>query len=810
MDTLLQDLRFGVRMLAKKPAFTAMVVAVLALGIGANTALFSVVDAVLLRPLPYPAPERLVRLWGTQLPAREDDNPLSINQAFEYKRRGDFMAGFAALSWGSAALTGAGEPVQVRAARVMDGFFDVLGLPPVAGRTFLPEEDRPGHDGVAVLSYGLWQRRFAGDPRVVGSTVQVEGRSRTVVGVMPPGVAYPPGVDLWLPMALEESQLTPETMLSHGLAALARRPAGMSPEEFQQRADAMVQSLADTYPDDVSERDGALLMPLREVLVGRVEPALVALSAAVGFLLLLASANVANLLLARGEARQGEMAVRTVLGGGRGRLLRQLLTESLLLALGGGAVGLVLTAWGLDALVALMPTGIARADEVQVSGGVLLFALALSTLTGLLCGIAPALQLSRGRLHEAIKEGGRGGEATRKSLVRGALVVAEVALVLILSAGAGLMGKSFWHLLRVDPGVDSSHLLTFELQLPASRYPGEGEVTGFYDQLLARLQTLPGVRSAGAVSWLPFASFPSNWTIEFEGGRPYQEDRTPLPDYALTSGDYFEAMGLPLVAGRLLRPEDRSPAAPGVVITATAARLFWPGQDPLGRRIRLDTDPVWRTVVGIVGDYKNRGLESPPRPGIYLPQTEIRTGSPFLPREMAVTVRTAGDPLALAAAAREAVWALDPQLPVGRLRTMETVLADTVAQPRFTLLLLVAFAAVGLALGAVGIYGVVSFTAARRTREIGIRMALGARADDVVRLVMGRGLALAVAGLGLGLLGAWWMSRTLMATLLFEVQPQDPATLVAVSLLVVAMTALASLLPARRATRVDPVLALRE
>ena len=783
----LTDLRFALRWARLNPGFTAIVVLTLALGIGANTAIFSVVNGVLLHPLPYEDAERIVRIWNGDAENRQYRNPISSGEIVAYlddDRLGEVFESIAGFTLDFVNLSGGDEPLQVSAAYVMHDFFDVFGVAAADGRTFLPEEDAAGADAVVVISHGVWRRLLGGAPEAVGALLQVDGAKRTIVGIMPAGFDYFPGTDVWLPLALDPASTPPPNFLSHSSSIAGKLRPETGIEQATKRIDAVVAGVLADHP----EHDGthvARVQPLRDVMVGSMRPT----------------------LMARAESRQREVALRFALGAGRGRVVRQLLVESTLFALLGGAFGLIVTSVTFDGLMALVPGSMPRSAEIQLDGNILVFALAITLATGLLFGLVPALGAGRTSLARSLGGSDRGStHSAAAGRYRGGLAVAEVALVFVLMSGAGLMARSFWRLTRVDLGIKTQRLLTFNVFVPAARYPANDDVTGFFERLVGDVAALPGVESAGAVSWLPLIRFPSNWGVQVEGREP--DPDLPGPDYANVMGDYFEAVGLPLLGGRRFLPED-AVAAPAVIVTETMARLYWPDEEVLGKRLLMNTDTTWRTVVGVVGDHLNRGPGVPPRPGIYLPHIEVQTGGPWLDRDLGIAIRTSGDPLALAAAARQRVWTIDPDLPINGLQTMETAVAGIVSQPRFTLLLLAAFAAVGLLLGAVGVYGVVAYSVAQRTREFGIRLALGAARGEVLRLVVRSSMARVGAGVVLGLLLAFWAARALMATLLFEVTPHDPATLVAVGLLVLTVGLIASCMPAYRATRVDPITALR-
>ncbi len=802
MQTLWQDLRYGLRMLIKHPGFAAVAVSALALGIGANTAIFSVVNAVLLRPLPYRNPERLVMVWedhrGRGGPEREWLSPADWQDWREQNQVFERIA--AMLDWGPT-LTGQAEPESLVGAAVSHDMFAALGSEPTLGRSFRPEEDRAGAERVVVLSHGLWQRRFGSDPRIIGQALMLSGDSYTVVGVMPAGFKFPviANAELWRTL---RPALNPGCQ--RGCVVL-RAIARLKPEATLERArtemTAIARRIEEQYPQS-NKGVGATLIPLHEQLVGNLRDAMLVLLGAVAFVLLIACANVANLMLARSAAREKEMAIRAALGAGRTRIVRQLLTESVLLALVGGALGLLLAYWMVDLLVSFSPPSALRVDEIAIDGRVLGFTLGLALLTGLVFGLAPAVQVSRTDLNHSLKEGGRDAPSgARGGRLRGALVAAELALALMLLVGAGLLIKSFVMLQRVDPGFNPDQVLTLNVALPSINYPDRPQITAFYTQLLDRIKALPGVQSVGTTSSLPLGGNDSDTDFVIEGRPPSPPGQQPVAWYGLVSPDYFRALGMRLVRGRVFTERDDEKASRVVIISEAMARRYFPAEDALGKR--LGTGPnAWREIVGVMADVKQFGLEIDARPTMYLPDRQ----SPA--RAMTVVVRTTAEPLQLAAAVRAAVWEGDKNLAMAKVMPMAQLVSTSIAQPRFILLLLGIFAGVALALAAVGIYGVMSYTVTQRTREIGVRMALGARPRDVLRLVVGQGLLLTALGVGIGLAGAVGLTR-LMRTLLFGVQPTDPATFALIALLLAGVALLACYLPARRAAKVDPMVALR-
>ena len=804
MDHLRQDLLYALRRLVKAPAFTVVAVVTLALGIGANTAIFSVVNGVLLKPLPYPESERLVGVYHTANGRRA---VMSGPNFTDVARTATSFENAAAISTGRMILTGQGEPIRIPVANVSASLFNVLRVRPILGRTFNADENTPGRTSIVVLSYGLWQQRFGGDPDVVGRRIQLDGVSREVVGVMPQGFSYPADRQAWLPVEYDQNFVTRQRGAWY-LDVVARLKPGVTTQQSATEVETIGRNLAREYPDADAEI-GMTTYPLREAMVGDIRRAVFVLLGAVGFVLLIACAHVANLLLARAAAREPEMAVRTALGAGRGRLVRQLLTESIILALVGAAFGLLLAVWGVEFLTSLKPQGIPRLDNIRIDGAVVLFTMAIAVVTGVLFGVAPAFTATRG-LTASLKEGGRGAVTARGGArLRGALVVAELALAVMLLAGAGLLMRSFIKLQAVDPGFRPEQALTFELTLPEARYKEDPQIISFFDRLLPRLRALPGVRAAAAVMGLPLSGMDFVISFEVEGRPPVPPSQRPAMQVRVATPDYFSTIGIPLKRGRGFSDDDRQGTTPVVLITETAARMFFPNEDPIGKTIKLGWGRgggarrrAGGEVVGIVGDVKEAGLDEPNPPHIYMPLRQWPVGF------MSIVVKTATPPPTLADAARTEVYAVDPNLPVSNVRTLDEIVARSISQPRFYMLLLAIFAGVALALAAIGIFGVLSYAVAQRTREIGIRMALGAQQHTVIGLVVREAMLLVAFGVASGTIAALVLSRT-MTKMLFSVAPTDPATFAIVAAGLLAVALLASYLPARRATRVDPVVALR-
>jgi putative ABC transport system permease protein len=804
MDTLRQDVRYACRWLLRSPGFTAVAIVTLALGIGANSAIFSVVNAVLLRPLPYAGPERLVGLHHL---AEGQHMSMSGPNFFDLRRISHTLSDAAAFSHSRVVLTGQGDPVRLDSSEVSAGIFNVLGVSPVLGRTFNADENEPGRNKVAVLSYALWQQRFGGDPKVVGRAIILDGVSIQVIGVMPKGFSYPAGRAIWTPLEYSRN-FTTDQRASWYLHGVGRAKPGIPLDQVSAEVATIGNQLAARYPD-MNTGVGLVAVPLHEDTVGNIRRAIFVLLGAVGLVLLIACTNVANLLLARAAAREGEMAVRSALGASRSRLVTQLMTESVIFALLGGSVGLLLAVWGVDALVSLEPQGIPRLAEVRIDAGVTLFTCALSLATGLLFGLVPAFQSSGASVAGTLKEVGRGTVATSaKARLRSALVIAEMALAVLLLAGAGLLIRSFSRLASVDPGFHADQALTFELSLPDLRYEDELRQIAFFDELMPRLRALPGVQAAAAVVSLPLSGTSIVLSFEVEGRPRLPPSQQPAMEVRVATRDYFQALGIPLKRGRLFSAEDRVGSPQVVVLTESAVRQYFPGEDPIGKKITLgwrrgkDKPRAGGVVVGVVGDVKDAGLDEVDPPQLYMPYEQWPVQS------MSVVLKTTVPAATLGEAARRVVYSVDPNMPVARVRTLEEIVARSISQPKFYTTLLAVFAGVALSLAAIGIFGVLSYAVAQRTREIGIRMALGAPQRTVLALVVRQAMILAAAGIGIGTICALLLSRSL-ATLLFSTSPYDLTTFVAVGSVLAFVALASSYIPARRATRVDPLEALR-
>jgi putative ABC transport system permease protein len=787
-------------MILKAPSLTMVAVITLALGIGANTAVFSIVNAVLLRPLPYDHPERVMTIRSAPLSL---GTQLSSSNLFDWRDHAPSFESLAAYNpaSGGVNLTGEPEPERVEASEVTASFFETLGVHAIQGRTFAPEDEREGSNRVVVLSYGLWQRRFH-DSDIVGQTIRLNEVPHTVIGVAPPGVQSPANVDVWLPVSFGDSRvLTGPVMMFNILGRL--RPGASTAA-----ARAEMQSFSEWLKTNAPRPGFAPtieVIPLHAELVQKVRPALLILFGAVGFVLLIVCVNVTNLLLARASVRRKEMAIRAALGASRLRLARQMLVESSLLAVLGGGAGLLLALWSVDLLKALGPSDIPRLREVKLDAIVFGFTLGVSLLAGFLFGLAPALQASKVDLNEALKEGATtAGRGLRLFGLRNLLVVAEVALALVLLVGAGLLIKSFFRVLDVSPGFDTRNVLTIALDLPHSRYPEAAQQTAFYQQLLDRLGALPGVQSVGATNALPLEKKGAvAFSFSIPGVAASDMPQGTFASHFIITSDYLKTMGIPIVEGRGINAEDKQGSPPVALVSQETARRYWPNESAVGKRIITMVEKTPREIVGVVGEVKQWGLESPLAvPAIYIPHQQLTWPV------TTIAIRTDTEPLALVSAVRGEVQALDKDLPVYDIKSMRQRLADSIAERRFTLILLGTFAALALTLAAIGIYGVMNYSVTQRTREIGIRMALGAARKNVLWLIVGRGLLLTLVGVGVGLGAAYGLTR-LLVSLLFGTSATDPTTFIVIAVVLTGVALGACFVPARRATKVDPMVALR-
>lgn len=802
-----QDLRYAARMLARTPAFTAIAVLTLALGIGANTAIFSVVNRVLLQPLPFKNPSQLVIIWENATHLGFPKNTPSPANFLDWRQQSTVFTGITAMAQKKFNLTGVGEPERLDGRRVSANLFDLLGVQPRLGRGFLPEEDSPGAN-VVILSHGFWQRRFGSDSRIIGQSLNLNGENYSVVGVMPPGIELPGYGNwkdqLWVPIAFSSEEA--QSRGNHYLEVIARMKAGVTLKQARAEMDTIAARLAHQYPEE-NLRIGSVVNQLHEEVVGDIRPALLVLLGAVGFVLLIACANVANLLLARAAVRQKEIALRLALGASRSRLTRQFLTESVLLALLGGGVGIMFAVIGLGILKTFIPDSISHADSIGIDTKVLVFTALVAVVTGLIFGLAPATQASNFSFNATLKECGRDASSGSKGVrLRSLIVIAEVAVSFVLLIGAGLLINSFLHLRNLDPGFRADHLLTANIEMSDFKYPDGERRIPFLDEVMRRVTALPGVLSAAIAGNLPLTYNGDSTYVGVEGIPDPPPDQQLDVIYRAVGPGYFDTMGIPRVRGRDFNDRDTADTTLTVIVSQKMAEHFWPGQDPLGKRLKsgaTTSDSPWREVVGVVKDVRQNDFLAPPKMQMYMSYRQLKFLAPN-----ALVVRTSVDPMSIAAAVRSAVWASDKDQPVSNIDTMEHIAAGAVARERFSTMLLGVFAGLALLLAAVGIYGVISYSVAQRRREIGIRMALGAQRGDVLKMMVAHGLKLIVAGVVIGLFAAFMLTR-LMASLLFGVSATDPMTFISTSALLLFIAVLASYIPALRATKVDPMVALR-
>lgn len=802
MDTLKQDLSYAFRSLGKNPGFAAIAILVLALGIGANTAVFTVMNGVLLRPLPFPEPDRLFLISYVPKQSPFFFGPgMADYHYLEFRQQDRQFESVASFGRYPATLTREGDPVRLSAASVTPHFLQVLRVDPVAGRDFLPEEGQEGRNRVVLIGDKLWHSRFGGAPEVLGKTITLDGIGHTVIGIMPPGFAFPSGADLWTPM-----EIRTQPGSSFRRPVIGRLKAGVSPQQAQSAWETFAAALPLGFGGNRDEF-AARVTPLKDVIVADIEKSLLIFVGAVVFVLLITCANVANLLLIRAASRRQEITVRAALGASRWRLIRQLLTESVLVSLAGGAAGMLLAAAAVPALLALAPEGsVPRVDQVRLDATAVLFTLGLSTLTGIAFGLVPAFQSTRRDLRESLAESARTLAGGHERL-RGALVVSEIALALVLLTGAGLLLKSFVRLHTVDPGFQPENVLAITVEMPESKYTTPAQLHAFHEHTLAGLTALPGVASAGAVNWLPLGPLLMRGGFQLEGGSELPAGYSV--DKPVISPGYFPAMGIRLLSGREFTERDNQTAPKVAIVSESVARTVWPGENAVGKRISMANRPGpgdWITIVGIAGDVRQGGLTTAPSPALYVPYLQV--DRPFFLSHMTFVVRAASGPAAVARGIRGVVQGVDPDQPVETITTMESVIAGTTAEPRFRTQLLLVFSAMAVLLAAIGIYGVLACSITERRQEIGIRMALGADTGNVVRMVLRRTLLLAAVGVALGMAGALAVTRVL-ENFLFEVEPTDPWTFAMAAALLIVIALLAGSIPARRASTVDPLVALR-
>ena len=813
MTGLLQDVRFSLRQLRKSPGFTAVAVITLALGIGANTAIFSVVNGVLLRPLPFANPAQLVRVWHVP-PAKSFPGmptfAVSAANYLDWERQNHVFAGMAIYSFRGFTLTGTDKPEQVDACSATSAFFSTLGVQPVIGRTFSPEEDQPGRSNVVVLSHRFWQEHYGSSPSVVGQSIRMDGQNFLVTGVMPASFRFPDFAQMWTPMAWTDKERAVRG--EHHSAVIARLKSGIDLKQAQAEMNTLSARLEQQYPED-DKGWGAIVVPLHDDLVSDVRPALLVLLGAVAFVLLIASVNVANLALARTFSRQKEIAIRTALGATSSRVLRQILTESLLLALAGGALGLTYAQAGVRLIIAFLADKLSPSIKVGLDGKVLFFTAAVSITAGILAGVLPALRLARGDVNQALKQGlGRTDADSSGHRTRSILVVGEVALSLMLLVGAGLMIRSFQRLNAVNPGFDSHGVVTMTAMVSRAKFPLPAQQVSFFERVLQRVRTLPGVEAAGVADDIPLDNGGSHQPIAIAGRPVLPASEQPEVDVRVVSAGYMAALHIPILRGRDFSDTDIAGRPAVALISESMARQFWPGEDALGKRLTLTFSPeASREVVGIVGDVKLDGLDQTrPSAALYSPldQVSASVNGGWGSFPMTLLVRTTSRPADLVSAVSNVVHEVDREMPLRDIMTMDDMVVNSLSQRRFNMLLLGAFAGLALLLAAVGIYSVLSYSVKRSVREIGIRLALGARIGDVLRMVVFEGMKPTLIGVALGIAGALALGR-LLSSLMYEVKPTDPITFIAVTAVLTAIAFFATVIPAYRATKVDPMVALR-
>jgi len=802
------DVRYAFRALRKHVGFAAVVILTLALGIGANAAIFSVVNAIVLRPLPYRDADRLVVIWDNLPAIGLRDIVVSAAEYLDYRARNHVFEEMAAYDTSAFNLTGLGEPERLIGAVVTASLLPILGASPALGRGFHEADNQAGHERVALVSHALWQRRFGGDPRMVGSPIMLDGKSVEIIGVMPPAFKFPDdSTELWMPIAFDADLVSENNRGSRSYTVLGRLKPGVTIAQAQADMNAVVATLVRDHPEQYRGGFSTTVRGLQAEIVGETSRGLFVLLGAVGVVLLIACANIANLLLVRAHARRKEVAIRTALGAGRGRIVRQLLTESFVLAAIGGGFGLLLAVWGLDLLVAIAPADIPRIGEIALDRRVVAFTAAVSTITGIVFGLAPALHAARVDLNETLKEGGRTPGSGGHHVLGRLLVVAEVAMSLVLLVAAGLLINSFARVQDVAPGFDQTHLLTLRIAPPPATY-SFAKSQQFFDELFERLRARPGIEAVGAVNALPFGGSGGDRSFFLEGQLNPRPEERPDEQIRFASAGYFAAMRIPVRRGREFTARDTLEAPQVAVVNEALARKYWPNDDPIGKRVAFSRQqPKWYQVVGVVGNLKHRSLEVVDTPELYVPVAQPLFAGPT-PRPMFAVVRTTGDPLAAAATVREVVASIDPNQPVSNMRSMEQRIGESLASRRFTMLLIGVFAALALVLASIGMYGVVAYAVSERTHEIGVRLALGARPRDVLAMLVGQGMTLAVTGAAAGIVIAIAITRV-MASLLFGVSATDPATFGVITAVLTCVALIACYLPARRATAVNPVTALR-
>jgi putative ABC transport system permease protein len=798
MATFIQDIRYALRTLTQKPGFAIIALLTLALGIGATTAMFSVVDAVLLRPLPFHSQEQLIRANGKF--SLSEEAAVSPPDFEDYRANVKSFQQFAAIGYldGISNITGGAQPEQVRSQIVSWNFFEALGVPPLVGRSFVAADEKVHDPQVVILGNGVWRRDFGGDPAIIGQKVALDGDNVTVIGVLPVDLPSLSRAEVWMPLPMDNPGMN--VRQAHFLAVIARMKSGIDISSARTELDTIAGNIAAQNPE-TNKGWSLRVMSLTTFVVGGTQKALILLLGAVILLLLIGCANVANLLLARAAGRRKEIAIRTALGAGRWRIARQLLTESFVLSIAGGTLGIFAAIWGVAGLSALAPASLPRVNDIQVNFAVLAFAAGISLLTGILFGLAPAIQFSRGGVQGVLKEGARGSSRAARHRTGNILVIGEVALSVALLLGGALLFNSFWRLIHVDPGFRPDHVITTTLHMNNSARP-TAQKSPFYHQLEEKLASLPGVEGAGAISELPLSGQLNDNPFQIEG-RVYSKGHNDDADFRQVTSGLLSALHIPIISGRWFNATDSATSPGTVVVNREFARQFFDSKNPVGQRIQIFGDQIkTREIVGIVGTIKHGSLDESPRAAMYIPIDQSA------PPDMNVVVRSSGNPLLLASALREEVRAIDPNQAISTIRSMDDIVSGSVAQPRFASQILGLFAILALVLAAVGLYGLIAYTVTQRTHEIGIRMALGAEPRDVLKLVIGQGLKLALAGAAIGIVGALALTR-LMQGLLFQVSPTDPVTFVGVTALLTIVALAASYLPARRAMRVDPMIALR-